>query len=171
MGMNDNDVPGKQASPQGRDLSGKYLTFFLGKEEYGTEIQRVQEIIGMLPITAVPRTPDFIRGVINLRGKVISVVDLRLKFGMAYQDETDQTCVIVVRVSGVEIGVVVDKVSEVMNIPAKDIEPPPSFGADVDTSYILGIGKSQGKVKILMDVERVLSHGDLADLQSAASAA
>lgn len=143
------------------DLSGKYLTFFLGPEEYGIEILKVQEIIGIMTVTKVPRTPEYIKGVINLRGKVIAVIDLRLKFGMEFLDATEQTCIIVVRVHGVETGIVVDKVSEVMAIAAGDIEPAPSFGSGVDTGFILGIGKSRGRVTILLDVERVLTAAEV----------
>jgi purine-binding chemotaxis protein CheW len=145
---------------------GKFLTFYLAGEEYGVEILKVQEIIGLLPITSVPRTPHFIRGVINLRGKVIPIVDLRLKFGMESKESTAETCIIVVHVQGIEMGIIVDKVSEVMNIAAKDIDPAPSFGSDVTTDYILGIGKSQGKVKILLDIDRVLSTSEITRLQA-----
>jgi purine-binding chemotaxis protein CheW len=146
---------------------GKFLTFFLAGEEYGIEILKVHEIIGMMPITRVPRTPGFIRGVINLRGKVIPVVDLRLKFGMESVAHTDETCIIVVQVRGAEMGIVVDKVSEVRDIAAQDIEDTPSFGTDVNTDYILGIGKSEGKVKILLDIDKVLSTQDVAALRAA----
>jgi purine-binding chemotaxis protein CheW len=140
---------------------GKFLTFFLAGEEYGLEILKVHEIIGMLPITRVPRTPEFIRGVINLRGKVIPIVDLRRKFGMPHQAEAPETCIIVVQVKGVSIGVVVDKVSEVANIGDAEIEPAPSFGADVPTDFLLGLGKSNDRVRLLLDIDRVLSSTDL----------
>lgn len=147
-------------------LGGKYLTFILRGEEYGLEILKVQEIIGMMDITPVPRTPDFIRGVINLRGKVIPIIDLRLKFGMEAAAQTDQTCVIVVQAHGVQMGIVVDQVSEVLDIAAEDIEDAPSFGADVNSDYILGIGKSEGRVKLLLDIDRVLTTEDLDALNS-----
>jgi len=149
---------------------GKFLTFVLAGEEYGIEILKVHEIIGLMPITRVPRTPDFMRGVINLRGKVIPVVDLRAKFGVPVDTATSRTCIIVVRVRGIEMGIVVDEVSEVIDINGQDIEPTPSFGSDVNTDYILGIGKSQGRVKILLDIERALSSGELASLQTGAEA-
>lgn len=145
----------------------KFLTFFLANEEYGLEILKVQEIIGLMPITRVPRTPMFIRGVINLRGKVISVVDLRLKFGMPEKEATSETCIIVVQAAGMEMGIIVDKVSEVLAIATNEIEDAPSFGAEVNTDYILGIGKSQGKVKLLLDIDRVLSAQELVSLRSA----
>lgn len=148
------------------DRGGKFLTFFLSDEEYGLEILKVQEIIGMMDITAVPRTPEFIRGVINLRGKVIPIVDLRLKFGMEPAEQTDETCIIVVRAAGVEMGIVVDRVSEVLDIAGENVEDPPSFGEEVNTDYILGIGKSEGRIKLLLDIDRVLSTKDVLDLHS-----
>ncbi|MCS6862350.1 MAG: chemotaxis protein CheW [Abditibacteriales bacterium] len=145
---------------------GKFLTFFLAGEEYGIEILKVHEIIGMMPITRVPRTPPFMCGVINLRGKVIPVVDLRLKFGMESVAHTDETCIIVVQVRDAEMGIIVDKVSEVRDIAASDIEDTPSFGADVNTDYILGIGKSEGRVKILLDIDKVLSSQEVVALHA-----
>ena len=141
------------------------MTFFLAQEEYGIEILKVQEIIGLMGITPVPRTPHYIRGVINLRGKVITVVDLRLKFGMESVEKTDKTCIIVVQTQGVQMGIVVDKVSEVLAIAGKDIDDAPSFGAEVNTDYILGVGKSQGKVKLLLDIDKVLSIDGVAGRQ------
>ncbi|MDZ7260508.1 MAG: chemotaxis protein CheW [candidate division KSB1 bacterium] len=146
---------------------GKFLTFFLAGEEYGIEILKVQEIIGMMPITPVPRTPKFIRGVINLRGKVIPIMDLRLKFGMDAMGQTDETCIIVVKAQGIEMGIVVDKVSEVLDIAGEDIENAPNFGASVNTEYILGIGKSNGKVKLLLDIDKVVSIPNIMDISSA----
>ncbi len=145
----------------------KFLTFFLAGEEYGIEILKVQEIIGMMSITPVPRTPVFIRGVINLRGKVITVVDLRRKFDMQPEETTEETCIIVVQTCGIQIGCVVDKVSEVLDIGAEEIEEAPSFGVGVNTEYILGIGKSQGKVKLLLDIDKVLSRGETQVAQAA----
>ncbi len=147
-----------------RAKGGKFLTFFLGEEEYGLEILKVQEIIGLMTITRVPRTPDFVRGVINLRGKVIPIVELRRKFRMETVDDTDQTCVIVVQTQGVQFGVVVDRVSEVVDLDAESIEDAPEFGADIDTRYILGMGKTDSKVRILVDIDRVLSREELGDL-------
>jgi len=156
----ESDTAGRRNARRG----GKFLTFFLAGEEYGIAILKVHEIIGMMAITSVPRTPSFIRGVINLRGKLIPIIDLRLKFVMASQDQTSETCIIVVHVCGIEVGIVVDRVSEVLNIAGEDIEDAPSFGADVNTDYILGIGKSQGKVKILLDIDRVLSDQEVGAL-------
>lgn len=135
----------------------KFLTFSLGNEQYGLEILRVKEIIGLLDITKVPRMPEFVRGVINLRGKIIPVVDLRVKFGMPRADDTQETCIIVADLGDTLTGVVVDRVCEVLDISSNEIEEPPSFGSEVDTRFILGIGKSKGKVVILLDIAKVLS--------------
>ncbi len=137
--------------------AGKYLTFSLANQEYGVEILKVREIIGMVPITTVPRTPEFVKGVINLRGKVIPVVDLRLKFGMESIEQTDETCIIVVDVLGIEMGVIVDRVSEVLDIAEENIEDTPSFGTNVNTDFILGMGKKDSQVAILLDISAVLS--------------
>jgi len=144
---------------------GKFLTFFLADEEYGLEILKVREIIGLMPITRVPRTPEYMRGVINLRGKVIPVVDLRIKFALEATADSERTCIIVVQASGVEFGVVVDRVSEVVNVASSDIEDAPSFGAEVDTEYLLGLAKSQGTVKLLLDIDRVLSSQEIRALE------
>jgi purine-binding chemotaxis protein CheW len=147
------------------DREGKYLTFTLAGEEYGIGILKIKEIIGMLPITSVPQTPQFVKGVINLRGKVIPVVDLRLRFAMDAIDYNDRTCIIVVEMGGggtdIVIGIVVDSVSEVLNIKSEDIEDTPAFGTTLDTDYILGMAKMEGKVKILLDIDAVLSQDDL----------
>ena len=139
---------------------GKYLTFTLAGEEYGIGILKVKEIIGIMAITTVPQMPDYLKGVINLRGKVIPVVDLRLKFGMEAMDYTERTCIIVVEIEGdnrkIQMGIVVDAVSEVMNIKAGDIEDTPNFGSRLNTDYILGMAKIGGKVKILLDIGKVL---------------
>jgi purine-binding chemotaxis protein CheW len=147
-----------------RSRGGQYLTFFLGPEEYGLEILTVQEIIGLMSITPVPRTPEYIRGVINLRGKVIPVIELRKKFGMEAVEQTDETCIIVVQVKGVSVGLVVDRVSEVTDIESDAVEDAPSFGSEVDTDYILGIGKSEERVRMLLDIDRVLDVEDLTGL-------
>ncbi|MBN2308075.1 MAG: purine-binding chemotaxis protein CheW [Candidatus Hydrogenedentes bacterium] len=149
-----------------RERAGQYLTFELDAEVYGLEILKVQEIIGMMAVTRVPRTPAFVRGVINLRGKVIPVIDLRLKFAMAPREDTTRTCIIVVQVSGaghdITMGIIVDQVSEVLDIVADQMEPAPSFGQGVDTEFIFGMGKVGDKVIMLLDVDKVLSGGELA---------
>jgi purine-binding chemotaxis protein CheW len=139
---------------------GKYLTFSLSREEYGIGILTVKEIIGMMTITPVPQTPEFVKGVINLRGKVIPVVDLRLRFGMESSAYSERTCIIVVETSGetgpVHMGIVVDAVSEVLNIRATEVEKTPSFGVKLNTDFILGMAKTEGGVKILLDIDKVL---------------
>jgi len=148
--------------------AGKYLTFNLCSEEYGIEILKVREIIGLMNITAVPRTPNYVRGVINLRGKVISVVDLRTKFGMKSAEDTEETCIIVMDVlrngEMIQIGILVDSVSEVLDINEEDIEDTPSFGSNLDTDFILGMAKSKGSVKILLNIDMVLGTEELASI-------
>ena len=154
------------------DREGKYLTFTLANEEYGIGILKIKEIIGMMPITTVPRTPEFVKGVINLRGKVIPVVDLRLRFGMEAIDYTERTCIIVVEVEAqsgtVMIGIVVDSVSEVLNIKGDDIENTPTFGTKLNTDYIQGMAKMDGGVKILLDIDQILSAQEVTLLEQAA---
>jgi purine-binding chemotaxis protein CheW len=157
---------------RGAELAGKYLTFALSKEEYGLPVLKVREIIKMMDITAVPQVPGHVRGVINLRGKVIPVVDLRLKFGFPPQDYTERTCIIVVEValaSGpVMMGIIVDHVSEVLSITAEEIEQTPEFGERVETGYMKGIAKVKGKVKILLDLDRVLGAEGVVNVSRAA---
>ena len=136
--------------------AGKYLTFFLSDEEYGLEILKVSEIIGMQAITRVPRTPDFVRGVINLRGKVIPITDLRLKFGMEASTE-QESCIIVVQLRDVQTGIVVDRVSEVVALADADISDPPNFANGVQTDLLLGIGMAGGCVRLLLDLDKVLA--------------
>lgn len=144
----------------------KYLTFSLGTEEYAVSILKVQEIIGMMDVTPVPRTPGFVLGVINLRGKIVPVIDLRTKFDMCRAERTDETCIIVVDARTGEMGIVVDRVSEVATIPEGEISPPPRFGVSVSTDYLLGIGRSGGRVQLVLDIERVLSEHEAAGLAS-----
>ncbi len=150
-------------------LAGKYLTFGLAGEEYGLEILKVREIFGLMDITAVPQTPHFVKGVINLRGKVIPVVDLRLKFGLDEAERTEETCIIVVDLGTVETGIIVDRVSEVLDIVADSIDETPTFGGSVDTDFILGMGKIGQSVKILLDIDKVLAAADVAGLASLAT--
>ncbi len=151
---------------------GKYLTFSLAGEEYGIGILKVKEIIGMMNITPVPQTPAFVKGVINLRGKVIPVVDLRLRFALEAAAYTERTCIIVVEVAGangsIMMGIVVDAVSEVLNIRGADIENTPAFGVRLDTDFILGMAKAAGGIKILLDIDKVLSSEDLVAVRRAA---
>lgn len=155
-----------------RTKAGKYLTFRLAAEEYGLEILKVQEIIQMQAITRIPRTPEFVRGVINLRGKVIPVVDLRRKFGLDHLEDTERTCIIVVQIRAQDhlmiMGVIIDEVREVLDIPEASIEDAPAFGASIDTEFILGMGKIGATVKILLDIDKVLSIQEIQHLQTAA---
>lgn len=152
---------------------GKYLTFSMADEEYGIEIQQIKEIIGMMPITTVPQTPEFVKGVINLRGKVIPVVDLRARFELDTIEYTERTCIIVVEVESqagtVKMGIVVDSVSEVLNIKGDDIEETPTFGTKMNTDYIQGVAKmEEGGVKILLDIDKVMTTEEIAALSIAA---
>jgi purine-binding chemotaxis protein CheW len=152
-------------------LAGKYLTFILVEEEYGLEILKVQEIIQMQAVTKVPRTPGYVRGVINLRGKVIPVIDLRKKFGLDTCKDTEKTCIIVMQISQgagvVVMGIIIDEVKEVLDIRAENIEETPSFGESVNTEFILGMGKIGNSVKILLDIDKVLSQEELNVLKKA----
>lgn len=154
-------------------MAGKYLTFDLGEEVYGIGILKVQEIIGLMNVTKVPRTPECVRGVINLRGKVIPVMELRLKFGMESKEDTERTCIIVVQVEWehheITMGILVDEVSEVVDIKADQIEDTPSFGVAVDTDFILGMGKVRERVIMLLDSDKVLSGEELELSEQAAS--
>jgi purine-binding chemotaxis protein CheW len=144
-------------------LAGKYLTFRLGDESYGISVLKVREIMRHTNTTVVPQMPDYIKGVINLRGKIIPVVDLRLKFGMPGSDTTEHSCIVVVHVARTDntkltMGIVVDGVEEVANIAAGDIEETPDFGVQMeDTAYILGMAKIKGVVKALLDIDKVLT--------------
>ena len=158
------------------ERGGKYLTFRLQKEEYGLEILKVREIIGLMDVTSVPQMPEYVAGVINLRGKVIPVVDLRLKFGMPHEEFTEETCIIVVDVASdaganAQVGIIVDTVCEVLDIQGEDIEPAPEFAASVDTRFILGMGKVEEAVKILLDIDKVLTIDDLSLVSEASQAA
>ncbi len=150
--------------------AGKYLTFFLANEEYGVEILKVQEIIERMPITPVPLTSKYILGVINLRGKIHPVMDLKVKFGMEPTQITEETCIIVIKTASMMMGIMVDKVSEVVDVSSDDIEDTPSFGADINTEYLLGVGKTGGRVRLLLDIEKVLTAVDIVNMKKAAGA-
>ncbi|HEX8985852.1 MAG TPA: chemotaxis protein CheW [Bryobacteraceae bacterium] len=160
----------RDAGVKADQRAGKYLTFELGREEFGIQVLKVREIMGIQDITAVPQTPTYVKGVINLRGKVIPVVDLRRKFGLPEIEHTQRTCIIVVQAGGgagaMLMGIVVDGVSEVLNLTGADIEDTPDFGVDVATSYLLGMAKIKGKVKILLEIDAVLTSQELTGLQS-----
>jgi len=150
---------------------GKYLTFTLADEDYGISIKKIREIIGMMPVTKVPRVNAFVKGVINLRGKVIPVIDLRLRFGMEEIEHTDRTCIVIVEIEAgqttVQMGIVVDSVSEVLNIQEDDIQPPPDLSAGNRTRYILGMARMEGAVKILVDIDQVLGEAEVKKLECA----
>lgn len=150
--------------------AGKYLAFRLGKEEFGIQVLKVREIIGVQDVTAVPKTPAYLKGVINLRGKVIPVIDLRIKFGLEQEPYTQRTCIIVVQVAGesgpTQIGVVVDGVSEVLNIALPDLENTPDFGAGETILYVLGLAKMKDGVKILLNIDAVLTQKEFQGLKS-----
>jgi chemotaxis signal transduction protein len=154
------------------EREGKYLTFTLANEEYGSSILKIKEIIGMMPITPVPQTREFVKGVINLRGKVIPVVDLRLRFGIEASDYTERTCIIIVETAGkaqiVQTGVVVDSVSEVLYIKADEIDDTPAFGTKVSVEYILGMAKMEGGVKMLLDIDQIIGSEEMALHEQAA---
>lgn len=166
----DSKIDVEKKENNGDSRAGKYLTFKLGGEEYGIEILKVREIIGMMDITSVPRTPDFVKGVINLRGKVIPVIDLRKKFGLEEAEITDETCIIVVDVYRndvlVQAGLLVDSVSEVLDVEEGDVEDTPSFGEDIDTSFILGMAKVKGGIKILLNIDKVLSTEEITKISA-----
>jgi purine-binding chemotaxis protein CheW len=156
------------AAPRVEERAGKYLTFRLGREEFAIQVVKVREIMGVQDITSVPHTPIYVKGVINLRGKVIPVVDLRLKFGLPEVEYDKRTCLIVVQIqgpaAGLLAGIVVDAVSEVLNIAPGEIEDTPDFGAGVETPYLLGMAKIKGRVKIVLDIDKVLSTQELEGL-------
>ena len=141
---------------------GKYLTFILGNEEYGIPIKKVKEIIGIMDITCIPKTPDFIKGVINLRGKIIPIMDLRLRFGFESKEYTQRTCIIVVEIDKEDtkrqMGIVVDTVSEVVNIQKTEIAPSTEYENYTDTDFLIGLGKVKTKVILLLDIEEILSN-------------
>jgi purine-binding chemotaxis protein CheW len=153
--------------------AGKYLTFSLADELYGLEILRVQEIVGMLPVTRVPRLPEYVAGVVNLRGRIIPVVDIRLAFGFKDVSITDRTCIVVVTVEregvgSTVMGVIVDEVSDVRDLAADSIEETPEFGVEVDSSFIKGVGRVEECVVLLLDIDRVLSGQEFNMVEAAA---
>jgi purine-binding chemotaxis protein CheW len=151
------------------EKESKYLTFSLNEEEYGIGVLKIKEIIGMMPIAAVPKTPDFVKGIINLRGKMVPVIDLRVRFGISVAQYVDRSCIVVVEIDGktgiTPTGIIVDSVSEVLNIKPEDIESPPSTGTYADTEYILGTARMNGRVKILLDIQSVLTKSEVKSLE------
>ncbi len=154
------------APPSGR--AGKYLIFHLGTEEFGAEVLKVREILGLQDITCVPQVPSFVKGVINLRGKVTPVIDLRIKFGLPPEEYTARTCIVVVRTQmageDLHIGMIVDGVVEVLSLASTEIEDTPDFGPGVITPYLRGMAKVKGKVKILLDIDQVLQSSEISEL-------
>jgi purine-binding chemotaxis protein CheW len=166
----------ESAAADTRQVASKYLTFTLNPESYGIDVLKVREIIRLIAITTIPQMPDYVCGVINLRGKIIPVIDLRLRFGFAKAESTEQTCIIVVKVKlpdgrATQMGLVVDGVEEVLNIAATDIEKTPDFGTKIDTQYIVGIAKIKGAVKILLDIDGVVGAETVKTISSSASLA
>lgn len=165
------DVSSIVATPASDQLAGKYLTFSLAGEIHGLAILKVQEIIGIMPVTHVPRMPAFVRGVINLRGRIIPVIDLRLQFGLSGQEDTTKTCIIVVQIARgdhkVTLGVLVDEVAEVIDLKGEQIEPAPSFGTAVSTDFLMGMGKVSQKVVMLLDIDRILAADQVARIEEA----
>jgi len=166
----------QRAAGRANALAGKYLTFTLQHESYGIDVLQVREIIRLTDITAVPQMPKYIRGVINLRGKIIPVLDLRMRFGFPDTGHTDQTCIVVVQVQlpdgkSTAMGLVVDGVEEVLNIAESEVEETPDFGAQLDTDYILGMAKIKGAVKALLDIDKVIAADAVTATQRVANVA
>ncbi|NBV25675.1 MAG: purine-binding chemotaxis protein CheW [Proteobacteria bacterium] len=161
------------ATPAPVSFIGKYLTFLLGRESYGVSVLKVREIIRLCPITPVPQMPDFVKGVVNLRGKIVPLMDLRLKFGLPLVAEHERSCIVVVEVQSpvggkLNLGILVDGVEEVANLTPAELEPTPDFGSSLSTEYILGMAKIKGVVKTLLDIDRVVAAQTLKQIQPAA---
>jgi purine-binding chemotaxis protein CheW len=164
----------EHASTGVQKSAGKHLTFTLQSESYGIDVLKVREIIRLTNITAVPQMPDYVKGVINLRGKIIPVIDLRVRFGFTGAKDTELTCIIVVQVKLpdgkiTQMGLVVDGVEEVVNLAPGDIEETPDFGGKISTDYIVGMAKVKGTVKTLLNIDRVLASGELENIRKAAA--
>ncbi|MBU3099470.1 MULTISPECIES: chemotaxis protein CheW [Clostridium] len=140
---------------------GKFLTFYVGKESYGIEIKFVTEIIGIQEITEVPELPNYVKGIINLRGKIIPVVDVRLRFKKEPKEYNDRTCIIVIDIKGISVGLIVDNVSEVINIEDSNIVPPPDIKTSFNNQYIRGIGKVEDEVKLILDCDKLLNDDEI----------
>lgn len=145
-------------------MKDKYLTFHIAGEDYGIDIVYVTEIIGIQKITEVPDMPDYVKGVINLRGKVIPVMDVRLRFHLPERDYDERTCIVVVDIEGTAVGLVVDQVNEVADIPEKDVEPPPRSSKGATSRYLKGMGKVGNEVRILLSVDKLLQEEELSEL-------
>ncbi len=161
-----NDIANIKANSSIEDLSGKYLTFMLGEEEYGVPILKAQEIISMINMTRIPKTPDYVKGVINLRGSIIPVIDMRLKLGFEEQEYNERTCTVVGRVNfsnntTVTMGMIVDIVHEVVDISQENIDKNPMLGGAVDASFMLGIGHFNEKIVMLLDIDKIFSEDEM----------
>ncbi len=160
--MQENEEKVLEETREDLGQEGQFLTYTIGNQEYGIEIRNVTEIIGIQKITSLPDVPEFVKGVINLRGKVIPVVDVRLRFGMEAREYDERTCIVVVNISGTSVGLVVDTVSEVMNIPENQIEEPPKVSKKADGNrFVHGLGKVNEEVKILLDIQKLLYEDEL----------
>jgi purine-binding chemotaxis protein CheW len=169
--MSTTSAPNAAAAPAHTSLAGKYLTVVLDGEAYGIAVLKVREIIRIQKITPVPQLPDYVKGVINLRGRVIPVVDLRTRFGLK-AETTELTCIVFVQISvsadhAIQMGLVVDSVEEVVILGKDEIEPTPDFGAQINTEYLLGMAKVKGKVKTLLDIDRVVAPDAMRAIASA----
>ena len=165
--MYDEEIDDEFDEDEEDTLKDRYLTFKVKNEDYGIEIVRVQEIVGIQDITPVPEMPNYIKGVINLRGNVINVVDIRLRFGMVEKEYDERTCIIIIQVEDVELGVIVDNVNEVCVIPEEDIKKSSKLGSkNSKGSFIKGLGKLDDKIKMILDVEKLLSEEELEELSS-----
>jgi purine-binding chemotaxis protein CheW len=157
------------------ETSRQYVTFSLGKELFGVEVTRTREILSLTPVTRIPQTPEYMLGVINLRGQVVPVVDMRLKLGLPIKEETEDTCIIVVEVQvdgePITVGALADAVREVLEIRSDQIEPPPRLGTRLKTEFINGMGKVDDAFLILLDIDRVFSSDELMILQDNAEQA
>ena len=166
-------VANGSTQPSSSSVEGKYLTFHLGKEQYGLSVLKVKEIVGIMPITEIPQAPTYVDGVINLRGKVIPIINLRRKFAMQTLENTERTCIIVVEIENPTghqlMGIVVDEVSEVRYIKNTDIEEPPHFSGKQQGEYILGMAKAENELSILLDIDRILRESDIINLEQNAA--
>lgn len=147
-------------------LKGKYLVFTIGKEEYGIEIRYVTEIIGIQAITPIPELAEYVRGVINLRGRIIPAMDVRLRFKKEEREYDDRTCIVIIEIRELSIGLIIDRVSEVVNIPDEEISAPPELNKNFHNRYIKGIGKVGNSVKLVLDCDKLLSEDDIENLSS-----
>lgn len=163
--MSENNLDHLNGEPDEDSLEDRYLTFHLGRESYGIEIRHVTEIIVMQEITRVPDLPEFIIGVVNLRGNVISVMDMRKRFHLETKEYDDRTCIIVVSINDIAIGLLVDTVNEVLMIPKAQVDSPPQTHSGIKSNYIMGMGKVENQVKILLDIEKILHEEELEMVQ------